>query len=190
MDSSERGLSLRLRKLIQVGLLSSLAACFMILLQVPLFPSAPFLTYDPSEVPAILAAFSLGPLWGVGVVLIKNLLFVMLRFQPVELVGLPLNTLAGATLVWVAGAVYARRRRPVPAVMFGTLAATAVMMPVNLLAYPLVAWLFALPVPAGLTDFVLFVVTPFNLVKGLLSGALACVVYRKLRHLTDFFRSP
>ncbi|MEW6280719.1 MAG: ECF transporter S component, partial [Candidatus Eremiobacterota bacterium] len=70
----------RLSRLLKVGLLSSLATALMVTVQVP-FPGAPFLKYDPSEVAALIGGFALGPMYGLAILVVKNLLFLLLRFD-------------------------------------------------------------------------------------------------------------
>jgi len=167
---------------VKVSLLSSLAMVLMLALQVPLFPCAPFLTYDLSDVPAVVAGFAIGPWQGMAVVVLKNLLFLLQRPQATELVGVPMNIAAGLTLVGVSAGFYWHRKSRFSALLgllLGTVAMAAVMIPVNLLVYPFFAWIFGLQSDLDLTSFVLGTVTPFNLLKGALTAALTLPVYKR-----------
>lgn len=167
---------------VKVSLVSSLATVLMLALQVPIFPCAPFLTFDFSDVPAVVAGFAMGPWQGMGVVVLKNLLFLLQRPQATELVGIPMNIVAGLTLVGVSSAFYWHRKSRFSALLgllLGTLAMTLVMIPVNLLVYPFFAWLFGFQVEMELTPFILGTVTPFNLLKGALTAALTLPVYKR-----------
>ena len=167
---------------VKIALLSSLSTLLMLALQVPLFPSAPFLTYDLSEVPALVAGFALGPLPGLAVVVVKNLLFVVQRPQLAELVGIPLNTVAGSILVGVSSAFYWRRKtrtRALAGLVLGALAMAALMIPVNLLVWPFFTWLLTGQDMPVVTSFVVATVTPFNLLKGALTGTLTFLVYKR-----------
>lgn len=175
------GLAARLK----VGILAGMSLVLMLSLQVPLLPAAPFLRYDLSEVPALIAGFSLGPAHGVAVILLKNGLFLLQRLSPWELVGVPMNTLAGLTLVWVSASVYWRRKsrgRAALALALGTLAMALVMIPANLFLYPLfTSWILGEALdPAKLRGLVLVAVTPFNLIKGTLSGLVTFAVYKRV----------
>ncbi len=168
---------------VKISLLSSLSTVLMLAVQVPLFPSAPFLTYDLSEVPALVAGFALGPVPGMAVVVLKNLLFLVQRPQPSELVGIPMNLVAGLTMVAVSAGFYWRRKSRLRAMLglaLGAVAMAAVMIPVNLLALPLFTWIFGGPETRDLATFVVVTVTPFNLVKGALSGTLTFLVYKRI----------
>jgi len=168
---------------VKISLMSSLSTVLMLAVQVPLFPSAPFLTYDLSEVPALVAGFALGPVPGMAVVVLKNLLFLVQRPQPSELVGIPMNLAAGMTMVGVSSGFYWKRKTRLRAMLglaLGAVTMAAVMVPVNLMALPLFAWLFGGVAKSDLVAFVLVIVTPFNLVKGALSGVLTFLVYKRI----------
>jgi riboflavin transporter FmnP len=172
--------------LIKVSLLAALGAVLM-QFNFPLIPAHPYLRYDPSEVPALVASFALGPLAGMAIVTLKNVLYVISHFQPTELVGIPLNTLAGCSLVGVAGWVYQGKKSKTVAVLslvLGVLAMTLVMIPANLVLLPLFQKLFAPTTlhlsPDQLLTVLLVAVTPFNLLKGGLTSLLTFAVYKRV----------
>ena len=163
---------------IRVGVLAALAWALM-LVEVPLLPAATYLKYDASELPALVGAFALGPVAGVLIELIKNVLYLLLSGKG-TLVGEAANFLAGAVWVTVAGGIYWRHKTRWLAgisLVAGSLAMTAVMAVAN-------AYIF-LPlwnVPqAAIPAMVLSVVTPFNLLKAGLSSAITFVAYKRVR---------
>ena len=177
---------MRLSLLLKVSLLAALSAVLM-QVSLPIFPAHSYLRYDPSEVPALVASFALGPLYGMAVVVLKNLLHGLTHFQPTELVGLPVNTIAGCTLAGVAGAVYRTRKRKSVAVIsliLGVVAMTLVMIPCNLVLLPLFQRLFfpnASPAqPDQVLQLLLTVFIPFNLIKGGLTSVLTFLVYKRV----------
>lgn len=172
-----------LGRLLKVGLLASLATALMMTVQIP-YPGATFLSYDPSEIPALIGGFAFGPLWGLAILLLKNLLFLLFRFDPTQLVGIPMNTIAGATLVLVSTGFYQLRKsrpRALLSLALGGLAMTAVMIPVNQFVLPwFTRWMTGEEISqAGLTTFILAVVTPFNLLKAGLTSTLTFLVYKR-----------
>ncbi len=172
-----------LARLLKVGLLASLATALMMTVQIP-YPGATFLTYDPSEVPALIGGFAFGPVWGLAILLLKNLLFLLFRFDPTQLVGIPMNTLAGGTMVLVSTAFYQLRKtrpRALLSLILGGLAMTAVMIPANQFILPwFTRWMTGAEVPtAGLTTFILTVITPFNLLKCALTSTVTFLVYKR-----------
>lgn len=177
---------MRLSFLIKVSLLSALAVVLM-QIQVPIFPAHSYLTYDPSEVPALIGAFALGPAAGMAVVVLKDLLQLVAHFNPIQLVGLPINAIAGCTLVGVAGAVYRARKKKsvaVLALVLGVISMTLAMIPCNLILLPVFERIFLPQSPPSQPDQVLqmllAVFIPFNLVKGSITSFITFLVYKRV----------
>jgi len=177
---------MRLSFLIKISLLSALAVVLM-QIQLPIFPAHTYLTYDPSEVPALIAAFALGPAAGMAVVLFKDLLQLVAHFNPTQFVGLPINAIAGCTLVGVAGAVYRARKKKsvaVVALVLGVISMTLAMIPCNLILLPVFEHLFfphKSPLqPDQVLQLLLTVFIPFNLVKGGITSVITFLVYKRV----------
>ena len=177
---------MRLSFLIKISLLAALAVVLM-QIQIPLFPAHSYLTYDPSEVPALVAAFALGPAAGMAVVVLKDLLHLVSHLNPLQLVGLPINAIAGCTLVGVAGAVYKARKKKsvaVLALVLGVISMTLAMIPCNLILLPVFERLFlpqASPSqPDQVLQALLAVFIPFNLIKGSITSVITFLVYKRV----------
>ncbi len=170
-----------MRRFTQVAVLGAIAFILMrVTFSLPFLP--PFLKYDPSEVPALIATFALGPLAGISVEMLKALLIQLLGGPDPSggLFGVFMNLLAGVTLVGVAGWYYLiehTRRGAVRALIFGVLAMTGVMIVANVLLTPV---FFGLPRPQVIA-LVLPALLPFNLIKGLMSSLATYYVYKRVR---------
>lgn len=169
-----------MRRFTQVAVLGAIAFSFMYFdFPLPFFPA--FLKYDPSEVPALIATFALGPLAGISVEMVKALLIQLLRPGTVGgPFGVFMNLLAGATLVGVAGWYYLiEHTRPgaVRALILGVLAMTGVMIVANIVLTPV---FFGIPRPQVIA-LVLPALLPFNLLKGLMSSLVTYYLYKRVR---------
>jgi riboflavin transporter FmnP len=169
-----------MRRFTQVAVLGAIAFSFMYFdFPLPFFPA--FLKYDPSEVPALIATFALGPLAGISVEMVKALLIQLVRPGTVGgPFGVFMNLLAGATLVGVAGSYYLiEHTRPgaVRALIFGVLAMTGVMIVANIVLTPV---FFGIPRPQVIA-LVLPALLPFNLLKGMMSSLVTYYVYKRVR---------
>lgn len=181
-----------LRSLTSTAVLGAAASALMFLgLHVPLMPS--FLQLDFSELPALIASFSLGPVSGVAVCLIKNL--VHLFATSTGGVGELSNFLLGAAFVLPAGVIYRVKKGRLGA-LIGALTGAAAMAllsyPSNLfIVYP--AYGLVMPMEAildmyrdinpnvkTLSDALIWFNMPFTFVKGLLSTAVAFLIYKRL----------
>ena len=97
------------RKLTGTAMLGAVAAVLMYLeFPIPIMPS--FVKLDVSELPALLAAYAYGPVSGIAVCLIKNL--IKLPSTSTAAVGELFNFVMGALFVGVAGFVYKRHKSP------------------------------------------------------------------------------
>ena len=96
-----------IRKLTGTAMLGAVAAVLMYMeFPIPIMPS--FIKLDVSELPALLAAYAYGPVSGIAVCLIKNL--IKLPSTSTAAVGELFNFVMGALFVGVAGFVYKRSK--------------------------------------------------------------------------------
>jgi len=172
-----------LRDLTKIAILAAVGVCLMLALEVPLFPSAPFLKYDAGDIPVLIGAFALGPMVGVGVAFLKTVVFVLLRGTPEAFVGAPMNFLAGASFALCAGNIYFLKKtktRAILSLIAGGLFSCVVMLGANLLVLPLFMHVFFPGAPEVSTGLLLGVIVPFNIVKACLNGVLVFVVYKRI----------
>ncbi|MBI2252507.1 MAG: ECF transporter S component [Armatimonadetes bacterium] len=179
--------STRAEKIIKTGALSAIAAFLMFFFQFPLLPQAPFLKYDPSDIPALIGGFALGPMAGLAIIIIKNLIFLMLKFTPEDIIGIPMNTLAAGTFVFSSAYIYRHnktKKNALLALSAGIILMTLIMIPANLFLYPLFIRLFflkiSLPALSQIFSFIIFSTVPFNLLKGILNAAAVFFIYKRI----------
>lgn len=183
------------RELTVTAMLAAVATVLMFLdFSVPMFIPG-FVKMDVSELPALLASFSLGPVYGVGVCLIKNL-FNMIFHGSTGGVGELCNFLMGAALAASAGLVYKyhkSRRGAIIASLAGAAAMAVVSVPVNyFISYPLYSKMFGgmdaiiaayqaiRPGVNGLLECLVLFNMPFTFVKGILDAVLCFLIYKPL----------
>lgn len=180
------------------------AASFILMLLEFSTPFAPsFLKFDFSDLPALITAFALGPIWGAAVELIKNLLH--MPFSATACVGELANFIVGAAMVLPAGAVYGKdntRRGALIGCIVGAVVSAAVSFPVNyFITYPFYAGLMPMDTIIGLYSAIipaantlpralLIVNVPFTLVKCLVSTVITFAVYKKLSPILKGKNSP
>ena len=198
METAKKPTSVR--KLTITAMLSAVATVLMFLdFSIPaLIPS--FVKMDISELPALIAALGLGPVYGIAVCLIKNLLNLLLHGSTGG-IGELCNFLLGAAFVGTAGLIYARRRSFGAAAVgsiIGALVMALVSVPVNyFISYPVYAAMFGgidkiiaayqalRPGTDGLLECLLIFNLPFTFVKGLIDAILLLLLYRPMKAILE-----
>lgn len=181
------------RNLAVTAMLSAVAFVLMFLdFSIPfLIPG--FVKMDVSELPGLLAAFSLGPAYGVAVCLIKNLIHLLITTTGGA--GELCNFLLGVFFVIPAGLIYQKAKTHRSA-LFGALVGAVCMgvlsIPLNYyITYPIYANFTPIetiigmyrqlrPSVNGLLECLMVFNAPFTFVKGLLVTAICFLIYKPL----------
>lgn len=185
-----------IRTMVQVGMLAAIATVLM-LFEIPL-PFAPsFYEIDFSEVPVLIGCFTMGPLAGATIEMVKILLNFLINGTATAGVGDVANFLIGCALCVPAGMIY-KKKKTRKAALLGMTVGTVLMVIVGCVinAYillPVYAAAFQMPMDAligmgtavnpnitGLGTFVMFAVAPFNLLKGVLVSGIVLAIYKKI----------
>ena len=183
----------RVRALTVTAMLSAVAFVLMFLeFSIPvLIPS--FVKMDVSELPALLAAFGLGPVYGVVVCLVKNLFHLLVTTTGGA--GELGNFLLGACFVFPAGLIYRfhkSRKTAIVGSLVGAVIMAALSVPLNYyITYPVYANFMPIdaiiamyqelrPSVNGLLECLIFFNAPFTLFKGLVDALLCFLIYKPL----------
>ena len=190
----------RTHKLTVTAMLSAVAFALMFIeFPIPaLIPS--FVKLDISDLPELLAAFSLGPVYGVTVTFLKNLLHILIKGTSSAYVGELFNFLMGSVFAFSAGMIYQWKKSRKTA-LIGSVAGAVLMavlsVPLNyFLVYPAYVVCYGLPLDAIIgmyqailpsadsliTCLVIFNM-PFTFCKGMLDVALCFLIYKPLSPL-------
>ncbi len=182
-------------KLVVTAMLAAVAAVLMFLeFSVPIMPS--FIKLDISELPALLASFSLGPVYGVAVCLVKNL--VSLTHTSTGGVGELSNFLLGVSFVVPAGLLYKKvksRKGAFIGSLLGAIIMAVLSVPLNyFVTYPIYTvfmplegiigmYQMILPFVKNLLQCLLVFNMPFTFFKGMLDVLIAFLIYKPLSPL-------
>jgi riboflavin transporter len=180
----------------QIGVLSAIATVLMFF-EIPLWFAPSFYKIDLSDIPVLIGSFAIGPLAGVLMELIKNLLHIMIQGTSTGGIGELANFLFGCAMVVPSAMIYKlskTRKHAIIGLTVGTVCLIIVGCVIN--AYvllPVYAKLFHMPIDAlvgmgtavnpainNLLTFVFFAVTPFNLLKGIMVSVLTLIIYKKV----------
>ena len=183
---------LRIRFITVTGILGAVSTVLMMLsFSVPFMPS--FIKLDFSELPALIAAYSMGPLSGITVCFIKNLINVTMTTTGG--VGELSNFILGACLVAPAGFIYRyrkNRRSALISALIGSALMAMISLPLNyFVTYPAYAKLMPInaiigmyeainPGVDGLFSCLLMFNVPFTFLKGSLVTLLTFLLYKHI----------
>lgn len=181
------------RRLALGGMLSALGfILYFFQITLPFLPG--FLRFDFSDLPGMIAAFALGPIDGILVCLVKNILH--MPISETGYVGELSNFLLGASLVAPAGFIY-RSRRTFKGAIIGGIAGIVSMSLFSLVSnYYIIYPLYALvgfsrelvmdayrainPHVKNLWQALAIFNLPLTFAKGLAATLIAFVVYKPL----------
>ncbi|MDR7869430.1 MAG: ECF transporter S component [Tissierellaceae bacterium] len=182
------------RNMVKISILAVISMV-LFLFDISTWFAPPFLKIDLSDLPALIGSFSMGPMAGVLVQLVKNLLNLMLEGSMTGGVGELSNFLVGSVFVYTAGAVYHRNKtfkNAIIGLFFGIIVMTIFASVSNyFVVFPLYAKLMPMDqiiemsaaVNKLVVDYksmILYAVVPFNLLKGTIVSSITLLVYKKL----------
>ena len=184
-----------IRTIVQIGMLSAIATVLM-LFEIPLpFMAPSFYELDFSEVPVLIGCFAMGPVAGILIELVKILLNLVINGTITAGVGEAANFLIGCAFILPAGMIYKHRKSRKTAII-GMAAGTVTMTVLGcfLNAYVLLpAYASAFgwpltsiiemgsainPVVKSLPAFVILMVAPFNILKGVVVSLITFLLYK------------
>lgn len=181
----------KVRQLTVTALMGAMSAVLMLIqIPVPMFMPG-FIKFDFSELPALVAAFAIGPLSGACVCLIKNL--INLFSTSTGGVGELSNFLLGCAFVVPAGLIYKAKKCKLNAVI-GSVTGAVVMALLSIatnyfVVYPIYTNFMSMeaiikayqalnPNVETLLDALIMFNVPFTFIKGMSSAAVTIAVYK------------
>jgi riboflavin transporter FmnP len=179
--------------------ISSLAVISMILmfLDLSVWFAPPFLKLDLADLPALIGAFAMGPMAGVIVQLVKNLLHLLVQGSSTGGVGEISNFIVGSAFVYTAGLFYYRDKNFKTAII-GSIVGVIIMTIIASISnyyvvFPLYAKVYGMPMEAliemgsvlnknivDLKTMIIFAIVPFNILKGSIVAILSILIYKRV----------
>ena len=173
-----RKMNVNIRKMTTIAVLSALSIVLMLLIRFPILPAAPYLIYEPADVPILIGGFLFGPAAGIIITAIVCVIqaFALSTDGWVELV---MHVMATGSLVITSSVIYRRYHKlsgAIIALVAGTLAMTLVMIPVNLVIQPN---FYGIPIET-VKSLLVPAIIPFNLIKAGANSLLTLLVYKRI----------
>lgn len=165
---------------VKLAKMAMLVAISLLLVNIhfPIFAPVAFLEYDPADIPILIGTFAFGPAAGILITVVTAVLQGLTVSAASGLYGILMHIIATGTYVLVAGFIYKlhkEKKGAVWAVVIGTLAMAAVMVPANYFITP-----FFMGVPASAITALLPFIIVFNLIKAGVNGAITFILYKRV----------
>lgn len=149
------------------------------LIELPIFPAAPWLKYDPSGIVCLIAGFAFGP-YAAAIVSV-------LGFLP-HVFTSPWGALMGvlvALAISVPASLVYRRKRTRGGAMAGMALGMAIALVVALVSNLLVTPLYAHMTVAQVAAMIVPILLPFNLLKFAIHAVVTFLIYKPVTALID-----
>ena len=198
MNKVNTSTMIRTKDMTKVAMLSVIGFVLMYF-QLPLtFVAPPFMKLDISDLPVLMGAFTMGPVYGIIIAALKNLMHIIFKGTMTAGVGELSNFIISSTFALVSSYIYRKHRSYKGAVLsmtVGVLAMTILAMTSNyFVVFPLYGKVMPMdaiiamgsaitPRIKGLFTMMIYSVLPFNLIKGFTTSAVMMLVYKKISPL-------
>lgn len=169
------------RKLTTLAMLTAISVVLITLVHIP-YPLAPFLEYDPADIPIFIGTFLYGPIAGLSITLVVSLIQGLTVSSTSGGIGIIMHFLATGMFALSAGNIYRcqhTRRGAMNALVLGGLAMTVVMVFCNLIFTPI----FLKTPIEEVVPMLLPTIIPFNLLKAGVNGIVTYFVYKPIARL-------
>ena len=161
----------------RLAMMTAVSIVLLLIVRIP-FPPAPFLVYDPADVPIYITSFAYGPAAGLIVTLIVCFIQAFMLGGD-GLYGFLMHFVATGIVAVVIGMMYYRnknKKSAVTALVVGVIIATVVMCVMNLIVTPVYMGAPRAAVVAMLPTAII----PFNLLKAGLNAVLTFILYKRV----------
>ena len=179
--------------MVKISILGVMSFILMFMnIPLPIFPA--FLKIDLADIPSVIGGFALGPVAGILIQFIKNILHFMFD-NSTGGVGEISNFIVGGSFVLVSSSIYHSMRTKKGAII-GSIVATIAMAIVGALSnYYIILPFYSNIMPieviinmgtlvnSAIHDkltLVLYGVIPFNIFKGILISVVTAMIYKKV----------
>ena len=161
----------------KLSMMIAISVVLLYIVRIP-YPAAPFLVYDPADVPIYITAFAYGPIPGLVVTLVVCLMQAFLLGGD-GLYGFVMHFIATGIAAVVIGFMYKNKKTKKEAII--ALAAcviisTVIMCGMNLLVTPFYMGVERSAVVAMIPTIIL----PFNLLKSGINALLTFMLYKRI----------
>ena len=164
------------KKITRLAMLTALSVVLVYLIHFPIFPAAPFLEYDPADIPILISGLMYGPGAGLIVTAAASIAQGLTVSSGSGVIGILMHFLATGSMVLVSSLLYKKTGKLLPALGAGALTMVVAMCGCNLIFTPL----FMGASLKDVADMLIPVIIPFNAIKAGINCLAAGLIFKAL----------
>jgi riboflavin transporter FmnP len=167
------------RKLTAMGMLVAVSVILVYLIRFPLLPAAPFLEYEPGDIPIFIGTFLFGPLSGFIITLVVSFIQGLTVSASSGIIGITMHVFATGSFVLVAGNIYKYKKNRKTAVF--ALGVGVIVMVIMMCIWNIIVTPIFMGIPrSSVLQMIIPVIIPFNLIKSGINSIVTFIVYKKI----------
>jgi len=187
------------KNIVRIAMLAAVAVGLMFFKVPAVFMAPGFMKLDISDVPVLIAGFAMGPISGVIVSLLKNLLNMLIEGSATGGIGELTNFIIGSSFVLASSIIYRKSKtihRAILSLVVGILFMTLLASLSNYyIIFPLYGKVM-IPIEkiiemgsaissrvVDLKTMIIYTVVPFNLLKGTVNALVTFLLYKRISPL-------
>lgn len=166
------------RKMVVLAVLSALSIVLMQFIRFPIIPAAPYLIYEPADIPMLIGSFVYGPISGFLITIVVSAIQATL-FSTDGIVGFVMHVIASGTFGITSGLIYKKfhsLKGAIVALTAGTILRTLIMIPTNLIIQ---TNFYGNPYEV-VKGMLLPAIIPFNLIIAVINSVVTLIVYKTI----------
>ncbi len=173
------------QKLAFMSMLAAMSIMLVMLVHFSIIPAAPFLQYDPADIPILIGTFLFGPWAGLALTVVVSVIQGLTVSAGSGIIGIIMHIFATGIMSVIAGLIYRRKKTfkgAILALVCGALAMVASMVVWNIIFTPIFMGVDRSVVMGMIVPAIL----PFNVIKAGLNCLITFLIYKPLSTLYKF----
>lgn len=173
------------QKLSFMSMLAAMSIMLVMLVHFSIIPAAPFLEYDPADIPILIGSFLFGPWSGLMLTVVVSVIQGLTVSASSGIIGILMHIFATGIMSVTAGLIYKRKKTiksAVVALVVGALAMICSMVVWNIILTPVFMGVDRSVVMGMIVPAIL----PFNAIKAGLNCVVTFLIYKPLSRMYKF----
>jgi len=167
------------RKLVLAAILAAISIVLVALVHFPIFPNAPWMEYDPADIPILIGGFVCGPWVGLLITVVASVIQGVTVSAGSGWIGIVMHILATGLYVVSSSFIFRRnytRKNAAIGLGVGVIVMAVAMAGLNMIFTPMFSGMPA----AEVAKLLIPVIIPFNLIKAGINAVITFLLYKAI----------